>query len=155
MGVVWGTRAKLGPTTKNQGDPSQTNRFTLEIDGLLVGGVNSIEGLEHEHEIIEFMDGDDIDTHYRPGRKKPGRVKITRDFSATREFMDWRKTVLEGKVQRKSVSIVILSDDSTEAVRYNLFEAWPTKWIGPTLNSRNSSNATESIELAFETMEMK
>jgi len=71
-----------------------------------------------------------------------------RDFSATKEFFNWRKTVIDGKVSRKSVSIILLNDAGEEALRYNLFECWPTKYHGPALNSRNSAHATESIELA-------
>jgi phage tail-like protein len=154
-GIVWGTRAKLSPTTKTMGDPNQAHRFTCEIGGVLVGGVHTIEGLEFEHEVIEYHDGDNGTTQFRPGRQKQGRVKLTRDFSATKEFHDWRKTVVDGKVSRQSVSIVMLADDGTEAIRYNLYECWPTKYYGPSLSARNSSNATEAIEICFETMEMK
>jgi len=79
---------------------------------------HTVEGLEHEHEVVEFQDGDDKETHYRPGRQKAGRVKITRDFSATKEFFNWRKTVIDGKVSRKSVSIILLNDAGEEALRY-------------------------------------
>jgi phage tail-like protein len=154
MPVAW-TRDKLAGSTKTQGDYNQAHRFTCEIDGVTVGGIKQIEGLEFEHEVIEQHDGDNGTTQFRPGRQKQGRVKFTRDFTATKEFHDWRKTVVDGKVQRKSVSIVMLSDDGTEAVRYNLYECWPTKYYGPTLNARNSANAEEAIEICFETFEMK
>jgi phage tail-like protein len=49
----------------------------------------------------------------------------------------------------------MLADDGTEAIRYNLFECWPTKYTGPNLSARNSTNATESIEICFERCEMK
>jgi phage tail-like protein len=63
--------------------------------------------------------------------------------------------VVDGKVERKSVSIILLNDAGEEAMRYNLFECWPTKYKGPDLNSRNSAHATEAIEIAYETFEMK
>jgi len=154
MAVKW-TRQSLMGSTKTQGDFNLAHRFNVEMDGILVGGCHTVEGLEHEHEVVEFQDGDDKETHYRPGRQKAGRVKITRDFSATKEFFNWRKTVIDGKVARKSVSIVLLNDAGEEALRYNLFECWPTKYHGPSLNSRNSGHATEAIELAFEGLEMK
>ena len=155
MAVQW-TRQKLAGSTKNAGgDPNQAHRFTIEIDGVTVGGVHTIEGLEFENEVIEYHDGDNGVTQFRPGRQKQGRVKLIRDFSATKEFFEWRNAVVQGKVQRKSVSVIMLADDGTEAIRYNLFECWPTKYIGPALNARNSSNATEAIEFCFERHEMK
>jgi phage tail-like protein len=155
MPVQW-TRQKLATSTKNAGgDPNQAHRFTVEADGVTVGGVHTIEGLEFENEVIEYHDGDNPVTQFRPGRQKQGRIKMIRDFSATKEFFEWRKKVVEGKVERKSVSVIMLADDGTEAIRYNLFECWPTKYTGPNLSARNSTNATESIEICFERCEMK
>ena len=59
------------------------------------------------------------------------------------------------KNNRAYLVIILLNDAGEEALRYNLFECWPTKYHGPALNSRNSAHATESIELAFEGLEMK
>jgi phage tail-like protein len=154
MPVQW-TRQKLQGSTKTQGDPNQAHRFTVECDGVTIGGVHTISGLEFENEVIEYHDGDNGTTQFRPGRQKQGRVKLTRHFSATKEFFDWRKTVVDGKVARKSLSIVMLGDDGTEAIRYNLYEVWPLKYIGPDLNSLSSQNANEAIECVFEAMEMK
>jgi len=154
MPVKFG-RDSLKGTTKTQGDFNLSHKFNVEIDGVTVGGVHRVDGLEHEHEVVEYQDGDDMITHFRPGRQKPGRVTIERDWSSTKEFFNWRQTVINGKVERKSVSIILLNDAGEEALRYNLFECWPTKYHGPALNSRNSAHATESIELAFEGLEMK
>jgi phage tail-like protein len=154
MAVKW-TRESLKGSTKTQGDFNLAHRFTMEIDGVAIGGVHTIEGLEHEHEVVEYHDGDEGTTRFRPGRTKQGRCKIVRDFSATKEFFNWRKTVTDGKVERKSVSIILLNDAGEEAMRYNLHECWPIKYHGPALNARNSSHATEAIEIAFELFEMK
>jgi phage tail-like protein len=154
MPVQW-TRQKLQGSTKTMGDPNQAHRFTVECDGVTIGGIHTVEGLEHEHEVVEYHDGDNQTTQFRPGRQKQGRVTLTRHFSATKEFFDWRKTVVDGKVARKSLSIVMLADDGTEAIRYNLYECWPTKYVGPNLNALSSQNANESIHIAYETLEMK
>ena len=142
-------------TTKTQGDFNLASRFQVELDGIMVGGIHTVEGLEHEHEIVEYHDGDDGVTHFRPGRQKPGKIKITKDFSSTKEFYNWRAQVVAGKVHRASMSIIIHNDAGEEAMRYNLYECWPTKYYGPALNARNSAHATEAIEIAFETFEMK
>lgn len=154
MGVKF-SRDALKGTTKTQGDFNLASKFTLEIDGVLVGGVHQVDGLEHEHEVVEYMDGDDMVTHFRPGRQKPGRITITKDWSSTREFFDWRQSVINGKVDRKSISVIFHADDGTESMRVNLFDCYPTKWKGPALNARNSAHATEMIEVVFERMELK
>jgi len=62
------TRETLKGSTKTQGDFNLAHRFNVELDGLLVGGCHTVEGLEHEHEVVEYQDRDDITTHFRPGR---------------------------------------------------------------------------------------
>jgi phage tail-like protein len=154
MPAKW-SHDNLKGSTKTQGDFNLAHRFSVEIDGVVVGGIHTVEGLDDEHEVVEYADGDDITTRFRPGRQKKGRVKLVRDFSATREFFNWRKTVIDGKVERKSVSVIVLNDAGEEAMRYNLYECWPIKYYGPALNSRNSAHATEAIELAYEMSDMK
>src|SRR5260370_37449397 len=90
-----------------------------------------------------------------PGRIVQGTITIERDFVATREFVDWRRTVIDGKTVRKSLSVVALAPDETESIRYNFFESWPKKYTGPSFNSRNSANATEALEIVYEHYEMK
>ena len=154
MSVKW-TRESLKGTTKTQGDFNLASRFGVEIDGISINGVHTVEGLEHEHEVVEFHDGDNGTTQFRPGRQKPGKLKLIKDFSSTKEWFTWRKSVVDGKVDRKSVSIVIHNDAGEEAMRYNFYECFPSKYSGPSLNARNSAHATESIEVVWETFEMK
>ena len=130
------------------------SRFSVEIDGVLVGGVHTIDGIEHENEVVEYKDGDDGVVHTRPGRQKAGRIMITREWSNTSEWYRWFKAALDGKVQRKSMSIVFLNDAGDES-RLNLFDCWPRKWAGPVLNAKNSAHATEILEIVFERLEMK
>jgi phage tail-like protein len=152
-GVTW-SRPNVAKNNKGVGDFNQAHRFTVEMDGVLIGGVHSVEGLDHETEVIESQDGDDGTSHFAPGRMKPGVVKITKDFTSSKELMNWRQTVIDGKTQRKSVSIVMLTPDGTESMRFNLYECWPCKYYGPRLDSRSSINATEAVDLRFETMSM-
>jgi phage tail-like protein len=154
MTVKWNRDSLKGPT-KTQGDFNLAHRFGIEIDGVTMNGVHTIEGLEHENEVVEYHDGDEGVTRFRPGRQKQGKIKITRDFSSTKEWFLWRKTVLDGKTERKSMSIIIHNDAGEESMRYNLMECWPAKYHGPALNARNSAHATEALEIIFELIEMK
>jgi phage tail-like protein len=154
MAVTFG-RDKLKGTTKTQGDFNLANYFSVEIDGVIVAGVHSVEGFETETDVVEFKDGEDRTIHTRPGNHKPGKITITKDWSNTSEFYKWRKAVLDGKVERKSISIIFQNDAQEEAGRINLFQCWPTKWKGPALNAKNSGHATEILEISWETMELK
>jgi phage tail-like protein len=148
-------REALKGTTKTQGDFNLTSRFNVEIDGVTIGGIHNVQGLDTEHDTVEYQDGDDHFTHYRPGRSKTGIIKIEKDWSSTDEFYKWFSTVMAGKVERKSVSFVFLNDAGEEASRINLFDAWPKKWSIQGINSRTSGHASETLEIVYERMEMK
>jgi phage tail-like protein len=148
-------RDKLKGTTKTQGDFTLSNRFSVEIDGVLVAGVHSVEGLESETDVIDYKDGEDGTMHTRPGNTKAGKMTFIKDWSNTNEWFKWRKTVIDGKVDRKSVSVIFHNDAGEEAGRMNFYHCWATKWTGPTLNAKSSGHATEKLEISWETMELK
>jgi phage tail-like protein len=148
------TREALKAAAKNSGgDFLQQSRFTVEIDGVTTGGVMKVGGLEHEHETIVYQDADDHFSRLRPGRQRVGTLVLDRMW-ANGEFYDWFKTVYDGNVQRKSISIVYLTDDGTESSRVNLHDCWPKKWRLNGLNSRTSGQIVESLEIMFERVEL-
>ena len=144
------SRDTLKGLTKNSGDFHLSHRFGLEIDGVTVGGVHKVDGIEFEAEVVEYNDGEDMATHCRPGVLKPGKIIVERDFSSTKEFYQWRSAVINGRTERRSVSVIFQNDKGDEAKRINFFQCFPAKWHGPSLNSKASGHATEKLEIIFE-----
>lgn len=145
------SRDVLKGTTKNSaGDFNQQSRFNVEIEGVTIGGIHKVDGLDHEHEMVTYQDADDHFQRIRPGRQKVGTLVLERDWSSNTEFYEWFRTVYEGNVQRKSISIVYLTDDGTESSRVNLLECWPKKWGVSNLNSRSSGHVSEKLEIMYE-----
>jgi phage tail-like protein len=154
MAVTFG-REKLKGSTKTQGDFNLANRFSVEIEGVLVAGVHTIDGLGTEQDIIQYKDGEDGTMHTRPGNTLPGKLTMTKDWSNTPEWFNWRKTAIDGKVERHSISVIFHNDAGEEAGRMNFFNTWCSKWTGPSLNAKNSGHASETIEVSYETFELK
>jgi phage tail-like protein len=124
--------------------------FKVEIDGVTEAAFKAVDGLDSETEIIEYQDGDDMILRKRPGRTKYSNITCKRGYVTTTELWDWRKTVMDGGVQRKSGSIVLMNDKSEEVMRYNFFEAWPAKWKGFSLDGKGADVAVEEIEFVVE-----
>jgi len=143
-------RTSLQQLTKNSGDFHLSHRFGLEIDGVTIGGVHKIDGIEFEAEVVEYNDGEDMMTHCRPGVLKPGTITVERDFASTKEFYLWRSAVINGKTDRRSVSVIFTNDKGDEAKRINFFNCFPAKWTGPALNSKASGHASEKLDVIFE-----
>jgi phage tail-like protein len=145
------SRDVLKGTTKNSaGDFNQQSRFNVEIEGVTIGGIHKVDGLDHEHEMVTYQDADDHFQRIRPGRQKVGTLVLERDWSSNTEFYEWFRTVYEGNVQRKSISIVYLTDDGGESSRVNLLECWPKKWGVSNLNARSSGHVSEKLEIMYE-----
>ena len=80
-------------------------------------------------------------------------MTLKRGYINNTELWDWRKEVIDGKVSRKSGSIILCGDDGEEIMRYNFYEAWPCKWKGFTLDGKGTDVNVEEVELAVEKLE--
>ena len=143
-------RETLKGLTKTNGDFHLSNKFGLEIDGVTINGVHKVEGVEFEAEVVEYNDGEDGYTHCRPGLLKPGRIIVERDQGNDKAFFNWRKAVVDGKTDRRSISLTFHNDKGEEARRINFFNCWPVKWYGSSLNAHQSGHGTERLEIVFE-----
>src|SRR5437764_8762549 len=100
MAVKFSREVLKGTTKNTAGDFNQQNRFTVEIEGVTIGGIHKVDGLDHEHEMVAYQDADDHFQRIRPGRQKVGTLVLERDWSSGTEVNDWCKTGEEVDVQR-------------------------------------------------------
>lgn len=135
-------------------DPYANFNYVLEIDGITNAGFSECSGLNIEATPIEYREGNDALTpHKQPGLMKYGNVTLKRGITKNPELVTWLKTVMDGDVERRSVSIVLQDELHQEAVRWNLLEAWACKWTGADLKANASEIAIESLEICHEGVE--
>ena len=132
-------------------DPYKGFRFIVEIAGIQQAGFTECSGLGSQVEVVEYREGNEPNQV----RKLPGRViypdiVLKWGITDSRELYDWHLAVINGNLQRKTGSIVLLDDQGNEKVRWNFEDAWPSKWEGPSLNARSSQVAIESLTLTCE-----
>ena len=136
--------------------------FLLEIAGgsyvtenkVVVGGFKSVSGMDSETEIVEFKQGNDMIVRKKPGRTTYSNSVLERGYTATDDLFMWRKNIEDGKIDRRTGSVIILDQDGqTEVARYNFYEGWPCKWHVPELDSDTSGMAIEKVEIAVEKVE--
>lgn len=91
-------------------------------------------------------------------RKLPGFVEyadvtLRYGLSSSRELWDWFLTGVNGKVERRNVSIVLLdTDGASEVMRWDLVNAWVTEWRGAVLDAMTNEVAIETLSLTFDTL---
>ena len=125
--------------------------FKIEIEGLEAGAFKAMDGLGSETEVIEF--GKLPLRRKRPGTHKYTNVTFKRGYTASEALWEWRKSVIDGDVQRRAGSIIICADSGDEIMRWNFFEAWPTKWKGFQLDAKGSDANVEELEICIERLE--
>ena len=140
----------------NRNDPYKAFNFLVEIDGIQVAGFSECTGLSTETDIIEYREGNErVGIRKIPGLTKFTNITLKRGFTRSRDLWNWRKVVMDGGVDRRSGTIVMLGDDHAPVARFQFREGWPSKWEGPKLNAKSSEIAIETLEITHEGLEVE
>jgi phage tail-like protein len=143
------------PATAARNDPYAAFNFRVDIDGITVAGFSECSGLTTETDHIEYRDGDeDITVRKLTGLNKYPNIVLKRGYTSATELWQWRKSVLNGQVDRRSGSITLLDEARNPALEWKFREGWPSKWEGPTLNAKNNEVAIETLEICHEGLEL-
>jgi phage tail-like protein len=136
-------------------DPYKAFNFRVEIDGIARAAFSEVSGLDSETAVIEYRVGGEPNTVRKlPGLTKYANIVLRRGITQDAELWNWRLTVVQGNVDRRNGSIILLDDDGTEVVRWNFFHGWIAKWEGPALSSKGNEVAIETVEIAHEGLEL-
>jgi phage tail-like protein len=137
--------------TGDRKDPYRSFNFLVEIDGIARAGFRECSGLDASQDPIEYREGNEgLTARKLPGLNKYGNVSLKWGITDDHQLWDWRKKAIDGEVERKNGSIVLLDERREEKMRWNFREGWPTKWMGPSLNATGNEVAIETLEIAHE-----
>jgi len=128
-------------------DPYRNFRFRIEIGQIQYGGFQSVSGLERRSEIEPYREGG-INDHERQLVVKTTYPPLTlkRGLFDT-DLWDWHQEVINGRVQRQEVAIVLRDDKNEDVWRWLCADAFPSKWTGAELDAEAGAVATETVEI--------
>jgi phage tail-like protein len=139
---------------RDPADPFANSNFKLEIAGITVAGFSECTGLNTETNVIDYREGqENITPRKLPGLSKFGNITLKRGITLDKTIYLWRKTVTDGDIERKNLSIVLQNEKHDEVVRWNVVRAWPSKYTAPDLKATANEVAIEAIELTHEGLE--
>jgi len=141
--------------TGQANDPFSNFRFRVEIDGVQQAAFTECTGLGSHIEVTEYREGNSPTNSVRkiPGKVTYPDIVLRWGVTASRELYDWHRSVISGQLQRRNGSIVLLDAQHNPVVRWNFFDAWPSRWDGPTLNAMSNGVAIESLTITCERQE--
>jgi len=138
-----------------QADIFRAYNFRLDIQGTVAGYFSEVSGLEVNVAPIAYREGGAAPgVRYLPGRVDIGEITLKYGLTSSKYLWDWLMTGVQGKVDRRNVSVIVLSSDGSEvASRWNLTNSWVTRWCGAELNAMAQQAAFEKISLVAESIE--
>jgi phage tail-like protein len=135
-------------------DPYKNYRFRLEIDGIQQAGFSECSGLSSEVQVVEYREGgESTEVRKLPGMAKCSDINLKWGLTDSRELYDWHLSAVNGQVQRKNGSVVILDDLGQEKMRWNFFSAWPSKYTVPDLNAKGNEVAIATMTVVCERLQ--
>jgi phage tail-like protein len=135
-------------------DPYRGFNFRIEWDGIQQAGFREVTGVDFDQPPTEYRNGDEP-MHVRklPALNKYSNITLKRGITDNHEIWEWRKKCIDGKVERKNGSIVLLDTENNEKARWNFHEGWPTKMTVAGFNATSNDVAIEELVIAHEWIE--
>jgi phage tail-like protein len=135
-------------------DPLRNFRFRLEIGGISEAHFSEVTGFDITSDVIDYREGDDP-THVRklPGLTKYGTVTLKRGVTDSMDLYNWYKDIVAGKIRRATVAIVVIDEAGADKARFQITEAWPSKYDPMDLNAKGNDVSIETLELVNEGVE--
>jgi phage tail-like protein len=145
----------LGTRTGQRIDPFAAFKFHVEIGDVTEAYFSECSGLDISTEVFEYREGGLNEySHKLPGRTIMSNVTLKRGFALSNELFQWFQEMNESLAQGKGLSMRLVtitlysSALQSASMRWTLHDAFPVKWVGPSLNTGQANVAVETIEFA-------
>jgi phage tail-like protein len=132
-------------------DPATKAKFRVSIPGLPTSiGFQKCSGLSLEVGVSEYEESGFENTHKLVGRQKVEAVTLERGVYADTDMMALVKSAMTNPDIRNTIIIEHLTPTGVVARKYQLAEAWVSKWEGSDLDASSDDAAIEKITIQFE-----
>lgn len=129
-------------------DPYRSYRYLVEFDRLQWGGFSKVKGLSRETKFESFREGGVNDFEHKLATLTTYQNLIVERGLADPKLWEWHREVVEGRISRKTISIILQDEASAEVWRWHADAAFPVKWSVADLDGATTQILVESIEFA-------
>jgi phage tail-like protein len=134
-------------------EPYANFNFLVELDGITRAAFHECSGFTSSVEVIEYNEGGSLSSMKLPGRVKYANLMLKRGITDDLELYNWHLGAVQGAIQRKNGSILLLDRAGNQVARWDFTQAWPTKCEGPDLNAEDNKIAFDSYEIVCTTLQ--
>ena len=147
-------------------------KFLIEDGGFVSAGFNKCSELSVEAAKIAYYEGCSLISHKSPGRLTYSDITLERGATEDEDMNDWFKTVGVASVTptktqgagagsgtkdidyKRNLSIVQLDRDGETLRRWNIFGAWPTKYVAGEWDNDSDEKVIEMVTLPYDYFEL-
>jgi len=136
-------------------DPYGSYIFKVEIDNVISAGFSQVSGLSIEVAVESKKEGgvNHMEHHFPKNIQYP-KLTLKRGMIDIDSLWKWYQDVLLGDIVRKNGSVCLYDDNGKQIRRWNFFNAYPTKWEGPSLNASSAAIATETFVIVHDQLKL-
>lgn len=137
-------------------DPYRNFKFRVEIDGITTAAFSEATIPDTTTDSVDYREGTDA-THQRKlsGLNKYGNITLKKGLTDSMELYEWKKQVEQTGATgaRKNLSLILIDEEGNDKARWNVAEAWPTKYDSSDFSAKGNEVVIESLEIVHEGVE--
>ncbi len=139
--------------TGERKDPYRNFRFRVEVEGIQQAGFSEVSGFDASLDVVEYREGNQVITARKlPGLAKYSNITLKWGVTDSMDMYTWMKDSIEGKISRKTITIIAINEEGGDVATWQVIEAWPAKYTAPDFKGSASEVAIELLEMAHEGM---
>jgi phage tail-like protein len=147
-------------TERSNKNPYSAFNFIVEINGAQIAAFQEVGGLDSENTPMDYREGADKLNSVRklPGMEKYPALTLKRGITGTLDFWNWRKEVRDGGTAFppvRDITIQLQNEKHESVMKWKLTNAWCSKLSGPALNAKSNEIAIETLELAYDRVDIE
>jgi phage tail-like protein len=138
-------------------NPYRGFRFRVEISGIQVASFSEATVPESSIETVDYREGTDpVYKRALSGLSTYGRLTLKKGLTDAMDLYEWHQLVAQkGSTAvgaRRNISLVLMDTEGNDQVRWNIINAWPTKYDSTGLNAASTEVMIETFEIALDYM---
>ena len=134
-------------------DPYRNFRFKVEIDGISIASFSDATIPDSTTDSVDYREGTDLPYQRKlSGLTKYGTLSLKKGLTDSMDLYNWRKLVEDsGAINaRKSISLILVDEEGNDKSRWDILEAWPTKYSSSGFEAKGNAVMIETFELTLE-----
>jgi len=143
------------PEARSQ--PLKTYNFAVEIEGLIVGGFQQVDGLASSITMESYREGGvNGYVHQFPDVVQSPPLVLRHGLTVVPSLWLWYEATSRGAILRKNGTIALLNHDLVPVMWWNFRQALPVRWTGPTFHAHptNERSQSDGDTIGFESIEL-